>query len=102
MCLNSDCDSVIKGHKLQRAEQRAAVLFTLDQGPLPIWSVHLTCEACKTNYHNNFRVTDGQRIYYDTIPDVIQVGEHQFVERRVIKMWRTNMNVAWYAKFSYS
>jgi CxC5 like cysteine cluster associated with KDZ transposases len=40
-------------------------------------------------------VKDGQRTYYDNIPDILQVGEHQFVERRVIHLWRTDMNLAW-------
>jgi len=96
LCSNSDCTSVIRGRKLQKAEQRAIVLFTLDHGPLPTWSVHLSCKACNINYHHNFRVKEGQRIYYDNIPDIIQVGEHQFVEKRVIEMWRTNMNIAWF------
>ena len=35
-CMNPLCNSVIRGLKLQKAEQRAAVLFTFDQGPLPV------------------------------------------------------------------
>jgi hypothetical protein len=51
--------------------------------------------ACHTNYHHNFHVNDGVRTYYDGIPDVIQVGEHQFVERRVVQLWTDLMLVAW-------
>jgi hypothetical protein len=40
-------------------------------------------------------VKNEERIYYDGLPDIIQVGEHQFVERRVIALWRTDMNLAW-------
>ena len=37
------------------------------------------------------------RYYYDEeIPDIIQVGEHQFVEKKVLKMWCTDTNIAWY------
>ncbi len=53
-------------------------------------------EACKVNYHHNFCIQENKRIYYDnTIPDVIQVGEHQFVERRVIELWINSMVVSW-------
>ena len=51
---------------------------------------------CNINYHHNFRVEGGRRIYYDAdIPDVIQVGEHQFVEHKVIQLWITLMVVSW-------
>jgi len=51
-------------------------------------------EACKVNYHHNFCVRENKRIYYnDAIPDVIQVGEHQFVERHVIELWINSMVV---------
>lgn len=50
---------------------------------------------CKVNYHHNFRVFNGQRIYYDIIPDIIQVGEHQFAEKRVINMWISMMLLSW-------
>ena len=52
--------------------------------------------ACQINYHHNFCVNKGQRIYYDgTIPDVLQVSEHQFVERKVVNLWITLMVVSW-------
>ena len=52
--------------------------------------------GCKVNYHHNFYIFQGRRIYYSTgIPDVIQVGEHQFVERKVIELWITLMVVSW-------
>ena len=37
-----------------------------------------------------------QRYYDGAIPDIIQVGEHQFVEKKVVNMWRTDMNISWY------
>ena len=51
--------------------------------------------ACKTNYHHNFQVYQGWRTYYGGIPDILQVGEHQFVERPVVEMWLTMMDT-WY------
>jgi hypothetical protein len=47
------------------------------------------------NYHNNFRVHQGQRIYYDGIPDVLQIGEHQFAELKLVNMWITMMLLSW-------
>lgn len=114
-CLNPDCQRTQKGLSLKKAEQRQAVLYTLDNGPLPVWSVHLYCESlfiflkkqvcrcslskkkgCNVNYHRNFYVHQGRRTYYGTgIPDIIQVGEHQFVERKVIELWITLMVVSW-------
>ncbi|KDQ59117.1 hypothetical protein JAAARDRAFT_57079 [Jaapia argillacea MUCL 33604] len=81
--------------RLTKAEQRQAVLFTLDRGVRPAYSVHLYCEKCYINYHHNFSVHDGMRSYYDGIPDIIQVAEHQFVERQLIELWTTLMLVAW-------
>ncbi|KDQ48967.1 hypothetical protein JAAARDRAFT_144139, partial [Jaapia argillacea MUCL 33604] len=74
---------------------RQAVFFTLDQGARPAYSIHLYCEKCNINYHHNYFVHDGMRTYYNGIPDVIQVAEHQFVERRLIELWTTLMLVAW-------
>ena len=51
--------------------------------------------GCKVNYHHNFRVHEGQRIYYDEIPDLIQVGEHQFAERKLIDLWILMMLLSW-------
>ncbi|KAF4574428.1 hypothetical protein EYR40_005848 [Pleurotus pulmonarius] len=52
---------------------------------------------CRINYHHNFWVKDGKRHYYDftsTLPGIIQVGEHQFVEWVVVETWKTLMLVA--------
>ncbi|KAF8879155.1 hypothetical protein BD779DRAFT_1447120 [Infundibulicybe gibba] len=96
-CINPNCSysAPDKGLKLQAAQQRAAVLYTLHLGVLPVWSVHLECKGCNINYHHDYFVKAGQRTYYDTIPDILQIGEHQFAERQLISMWRINMNVAW-------
>jgi hypothetical protein len=50
---------------------------------------------CKTNYHNNFSVRTGIRTYYGGVPDLIQVGEHQFIERELISSWVDLMLTAW-------
>src|SRR6202035_5606190 len=60
--------------------------------PVTAHHVHL---GCQTSYHHDFSVKNKVRTYYDHIPDVIQVGSHQFVERALIQLWRTDMNLAW-------
>ena len=47
---------------------------------------------CKVNYHHDFKVYKGEHIYYEGIPDIIQAGEHQFIERKVVKMWLALMD----------
>ena len=80
------------------------MLFTLDRGALPAWATHLYCDCklflyflfrrnnkyidnfidCKVNYHRNFQVLDKQHIYNCEIPDILQIGEHQFAETSLI------------------
>jgi hypothetical protein len=50
---------------------------------------------CQTNYHHNFQVQDGIRTYYNGIPVNIQIGEHQFAEKRLIQLWISLMLVSW-------
>ncbi|KAF8894187.1 hypothetical protein CPB84DRAFT_1816137 [Gymnopilus junonius] len=70
----------IQGFLWNEAQQ--GVLFPMDKG-------------CKVNYHHNFRVHDGQQIYYDKIPDILQIGEHQFAERKLVNMWIIMMLLSW-------
>ncbi|KAJ7939533.1 hypothetical protein B0H13DRAFT_1941214, partial [Mycena leptocephala] len=91
-CTNSMCNRV---NPLKKAECRQAVVYTLDKGVRPAWSIHLYCEDCHTNYQYEFSVNQGVRTYYGGIPKYIQVGEHQFVERKLVGMWISLMLVAW-------
>jgi hypothetical protein len=52
---------------------------------------------CNTDYHLDFFVKNDRRFYYDShdLPDILQVADHQFIERGLIDMWRTSTNVAW-------
>ncbi|KAF8234572.1 hypothetical protein L208DRAFT_1548274 [Tricholoma matsutake] len=93
-CVKADCTWNKQKFVLKKAEQHQAVLFMMD-GVFPTWSVHLYCTNCNINYHHNFYIEAGQHMYYDTILDIIQVGEHQFVEQRVIDMFITLMLVSW-------
>ncbi|EFI27234.1 hypothetical protein CC1G_15062 [Coprinopsis cinerea okayama7 len=51
--------------------------------------------ACAINYHHNYSVHEGSRTYYDNIPSILQIGEHQFAETRLINSWINLMLVAW-------
>ena len=98
ICTNPECTRARNGFKLQRCEAREVVLYTVARGAVPVHSIHLMCDApsCRTNYHHNFFIRNGQRHYYGGIPDVLQVGEHQFAETKLAYMWHVNCNQAWY------
>jgi hypothetical protein len=94
ICTNPSC---VRAGPLKKDEHRQAVVYTLAGGVRPAWSVHLKCQDCSTNYHHNFAVSNGVRTYYGGIPKYVQVGEHQFVENAVIKMWISMMLVGWFS-----
>jgi hypothetical protein len=50
---------------------------------------------CNTDYHLDYNVKGSVRFYYNTIPDVLQIGDHQFAERDLVHSWRVGMNLAW-------
>jgi hypothetical protein len=52
-------------------------------------------EECHARYYPNYVVRDGIRTYYDKIPDAIQVGEHQYVNRTVLKLFLNLMLISW-------
>ncbi|KAG2029274.1 hypothetical protein BDR03DRAFT_881284, partial [Suillus americanus] len=93
-CQTRDCPAHVQGTILKKA-QRQVVLYTLDNGPIATYSVHLYCAKCNTNYHHSFSVKAGVRTFYPGIPDILQVGGHQFVETKVVHLWRTMMLVSW-------
>src|ERR1700722_2914027 len=111
-CQNADCNRNSRGLRLQKAEQHQGVLYTLNDGSLPVWVIRLYCQGvsacydtfamhshsqipCKIDYHLNYYVRAGQRTYYDSMPEVIQVGKPRFIECRVVELWRTDMLLAW-------
>ncbi|KAG2016509.1 hypothetical protein CC2G_009673 [Coprinopsis cinerea AmutBmut pab1-1] len=95
MCLNPGCNRTSKGRKMQVAEQRKVILYTLSHGPVPTWCVHLKCLDCKTTYFHDYSVQNQERRYYDQLPNALQVADHHFVEYRLVQMWKANMNLAW-------
>jgi len=56
---------------------------------------------CRTSYQHNYYVQNSLRFYYggDDLPEVVEVAEHHFIERKIINLWRIDMNVAWYVVF---
>ncbi|KAJ7758979.1 hypothetical protein DFH07DRAFT_958123 [Mycena maculata] len=64
-------------------------------GVAPVWSTHLYFLDCLTNYHHNFLVQDRVRTYYGDTLQYIQIGEHQFAERKLIGLWISSMLLGW-------
>jgi hypothetical protein len=63
--------------------------FTLD-------FINIIITECNTSYHHNYRVQNKTRYYYwGNLPDIIEVAEHHYVDRKLIDLWCTDMNVAW-------
>lgn len=121
-CTDSLCNRPTKGLKLQKTDQTQGVLYTLDNGVRPVWVIRFQCEGmssriqmiiinqylsddlmnigCQTAYYHNYFVKNGMRHYYDgTLPEILQVGEHQFVEKKVVNMWSTDANISWFVRF---
>ena len=38
---------------------------------------------------------DKERVYYNEVPDILQIGEHQFAETHLINMWISMMLFSW-------
>ncbi|KAJ7764190.1 hypothetical protein DFH07DRAFT_738454 [Mycena maculata] len=91
-CQNRHCT---RATPLKKEEPRQTVVYTLGHGALPAWAVHIYCPDCNTNYHHNYSVQAGIRTYYGDTPNYIQIGEHQFAERKLIAMWMSLMLLAW-------
>jgi CxC6 like cysteine cluster associated with KDZ transposases/CxC5 like cysteine cluster associated with KDZ transposases len=51
---------------------------------------------CKTVYHPNYSVFNGVRTYYSGIPNEIQVGDHQYVEKEVLDLFIGLMLISWF------
>ncbi|KAF7323566.1 hypothetical protein MKEN_00576900 [Mycena kentingensis (nom. inval.)] len=91
-CDNPTCT---RDNPLKKAATRQVIVYTLNKGAMPAYEVQLYCETCKTTYFPDFSVHNRVRTYYNGIPDFIQIGAHQFAERRLVGMWISLMLVAW-------
>jgi len=58
-------------------------------------SSNMHAKDCNTDYHCDYYMQNGIYCYYDGIPDVLQIGDHQFAERHLVHFWRLNANLAW-------
>ena len=100
---------------LKKSQARNVVVYMFD-GAYPAYAIHLNCDSesmlgmslqmlilaclvveCNTSYRNNYSVHNKVRSLYGGTPDFIQVGEHQFVARKLVEMWVNMMLVGWYA-----
>ncbi|TFK45431.1 hypothetical protein OE88DRAFT_1721508 [Heliocybe sulcata] len=92
-CQNPLCCNI---HLLRNKDgEREAVLFTLAAGACATFAYHLYCSRCQTTYYHNYSVYQGIRTYYQGVPQVIQVGEHQYVEREVLNLFVGLMLISW-------
>lgn len=82
----------------------------LDPSVLPWYAVCVTLSpccrpytptGCSTNYHHEYSVKNDVRTYYKGIPDVLEVGDHQFVEREVLSLFTGLMLISWYVSTYY-
>ncbi|KAG2038582.1 hypothetical protein BDR03DRAFT_861708 [Suillus americanus] len=96
MCPGPDCSCTKRGLALHKVWQQRVVLFTLASGPCVAKAAHFYCEACKTDYFHNYSMTKPRDCtYYTTVPANIQVAEHMYIERQVIELFITSMEVSW-------
>lgn len=93
VCVNQECIAMQRATPLKKDEPRRVVVFTQAFGARCAWSVHLKCRSCNTNYHHNYAVCGASRQYYSGVPQYIQVGEHQFVERKLAMHWIDLMRI---------
>ncbi|KAJ2936392.1 hypothetical protein H1R20_g702, partial [Candolleomyces eurysporus] len=94
-CMNRQCPRSDMARKIQVAEQRQAILYTVAHGPIPAWSVHLECTDCRTTYYVDYWERGNIRTYYDTCSGVVQVSGHKYVEVPLIQSWKNGVNTAW-------
>ena len=68
---------------------------------------HSYASGCGTIYHHDYYVQNNMHFYYDIehidtgdgIPGVLEIGEHQFAETKVLVGFRLQMCLAWCVSF---
>ncbi|KAF9077119.1 hypothetical protein BDP27DRAFT_1208981 [Rhodocollybia butyracea] len=90
-CTNTNCPST------QLLRERDGLfpvtLFTLRNGARATYSTYLTC--CGTQYHPNYLVRYGRRLYYEEVPAAIEVARHIYVERELAELFVGQMLISW-------
>ncbi|KAF8884482.1 hypothetical protein BD779DRAFT_1443171, partial [Infundibulicybe gibba] len=95
-CLNNSCLNYRKDLlRRKMAKMRKIVLYTLADGACAAHTVKLHCYTCATSYSLNYSVHKGIRTYYGGVPNIIEVGKHQFVERDVLNLFVGMMLISW-------
>ena len=118
-CINVNCMNALEGLLHRKDGARKIMVYGIN-GAYVGFSVHLLCHCkwrvwdpfhsmliaeatswcchvgCSTNYHHNFSINAEFHTYYGGVPNLIQVGEHQFIEKRVFNLFIGMMLVAWY------
>jgi hypothetical protein len=113
-CINPNCTLGDKILRCTSQSGRQVVLYTFEDGACATYHFKLRCACkyylpitssifnstslclvCKTTYHHNYSVKDKIRTYYGRVPDVIEVGKHQFVCRKVANMFINLMLISW-------
>ncbi|KAI0324412.1 hypothetical protein GY45DRAFT_1262886 [Cubamyces sp. BRFM 1775] len=90
-CMQPDCprDTLLRC----KDPPRSVSLFTFEQGVLDAFSIHLYC--CRSNYHHNYVVRNGTRVYYEGVPQFIQVSEHKFIAQPVLALFTSLALFSW-------
>ncbi|KAF7300480.1 hypothetical protein HMN09_00932200 [Mycena chlorophos] len=87
----------------QRLQDGQVVVYTVDKGVMPAHSIQLHCPQCHTGYHPDYYVHGGLRTYYtDHMPNYIQIGAHQFIEKKLVSLWTSLLLVAWVSASNFS
>ncbi|KJA15025.1 hypothetical protein HYPSUDRAFT_72271 [Hypholoma sublateritium FD-334 SS-4] len=93
-CTNINCLHRIP---LKKEFRKKVIVYTQGLGVQPAYNISIYCPKCCTSYHHNYSVQNARRTYYPGIPNIIQVGDHQFVETKVIASWQAHMLFGWFS-----
>lgn len=113
-CINYRRDDSLKIRTLTDPVTHKATLFTLNEGPLPVYTTSFYCKgtslhihedictkftykACNRRYHHNYstHADSDTREYYGSVPDVIQVVQHSFMESSLLEFYIVSKALAW-------
>ena len=116
VCLSFGCTSYRAENNICTLSEPVlykATLFTLRQGSFPVFAISYCCHGgipkpgcnvslmitpvCHQRYHLNYRVhqASSERIYYDGVPEIIQVAQHFFFESALLEYFAISQLFAW-------
>ncbi|EIW77436.1 hypothetical protein CONPUDRAFT_157687 [Coniophora puteana RWD-64-598 SS2] len=90
-CINDACRD--RTSEMRKETIRDGIVFTFDIGIQWAKVIHLTCIGCGTNYRSNYYIPRGSetRIYYQELPEYLQVDDHHYVDARLANHWTTSL-----------